>query len=49
MITLQEFKNELIPVNLHTPVRREEYFKIYCQDSNITEYYNQLMECDTFG
>ena len=49
MITLQEYKDELIPVNLHTPMKRSDYYKKY-MDKGITieSDYSQLVRCDIF-
>ncbi len=35
MITFQEFKDELIPVTINKPERREDYYKKY-MDKGIT-------------
>lgn len=44
MITLQEFKDEWIPVTMYRPERREDYYKKY-MDKGITieDAYKQLV------
>jgi hypothetical protein len=35
MITLQEFKDEMVPVTINNPMRREDYYKKH-MDKGIT-------------
>ena len=49
MMTVQEYKDELIPVNMNNPMRREDYYKVH-MDKGITveDSYEQLLKCETF-
>lgn len=49
MITLQEYKDELIPVNTSNPLRREEYYRVHMDEGiTIEDSYEQLLKCETF-
>jgi hypothetical protein len=49
MITLQEFKDEIIPINLNNPMRREDYYKVHMDEGlTIENTYKQLLNCKTF-
>ena len=45
-MTYQEFLDELIPVNLNNPMRREEYYKKYMHGNNPREAYDQLVRLE---
>jgi hypothetical protein len=46
-MTFQEFKDELVPVTINKPERREDYYRIY-MDKGITieDEYAQFLKLD---
>ena len=48
-MTLQEYKDELIPVTMFKPERREDYYRIYMDEGiTIENSYKQMLKCETF-
>lgn len=48
-MSLQEYKDELIPVNMNQPMRREDYYRVHMDEGiTIENSYNQLLKCKTF-
>lgn len=45
MITYEEFLDELVPVNMNKPMRREDYYKIHMNGVTPKSLYH---ECYTF-
>ena len=46
MISLQEFKDELIPITLFHHERREDYYRIYMDEGiTIEDAYKQHIRC----
>ncbi len=46
MISYEEYLDELIPVNLNTPMRREDYYKKYIPNFSIKESYDQYVRME---